>query len=86
MMSLKKLQMNCCSFTVIYNYKCKSKKIMLKQLISKHENYKQCDLCERKSTTEDSLTNHEHVDHENEHDSSFVFSESMLDEFIDKDI
>ena len=24
--------------------------------------------------------------HENEHDSSFIFSESMLDEFIDKDI
>ena len=68
------------------NYKCKSEKTMLKHLNSKHENYKQCDLCERKFTSEDYLSNHVDEDHENVHDSSFVFSESMLDEFIDKDI
>ena len=73
-------------FCDMCSYKCKNKKTIEKHLHKKHENYKQCDLCDRNFTTEGSLTNHVHEDHENEHESSFVFSESMLDEFIDKDI
>ena len=72
-------------------YKCKIKKTMVKHLNTKHKSYKSCKVCGKKFITEDSL-----IKHKEEHgsstplassqDSSFVFSESMLDEFIDKDI
>ena len=67
------------------SFKCKNKKTIKNHLLKKHWNYKQCDLCERKLMMECLLNNQVKEDHENEHDSSFVFSESMLDEFIDKD-
>ena len=81
-------------FCDMCNYKCKNKKTIVKHIKSKHENYKQCNLCGRKLINEDSLecrTKKDHesgheVEDENEHDTSFVFSESMLDEFIDRDI
>ena len=61
-------------------------KTIEKHLHKKHKKYKQCELCEKKFIMECLLNNHVKEDHVNEHDSSFVFSESMLDEFIDKDI
>ena len=67
------------------NYKCKIKTTMEKHLHKKHENYEQCELCDRKFMMKCLLNNHMNEDHENEHESSFVFSESMLDEFIDQD-
>ena len=67
------------------SFKCKNNKTIEKHLHKKHENFTQCDLCERKFMMECLLNNHVKEDHENEHGSSFVFSESMLDDFIDKD-
>ena len=78
------------------SYKCKNKKTIVKHIKSKHENYKQCNVCGKKFINEDSLKCHVKKDNEteheteqeteDEHDTSFVFSESMLDEFIDRDI
>ena len=78
----------------LLNYKCKNKKTIVKHIKSKHDNYEECNLCRRHIINEDSLKCHMKKDHEtdheneneNNHDTSFVFSESMLEEFVDRDI
>ena len=68
---------------------------MSRHLITKHGNFQTYDVCGKRFTTIFSLNNHaktEHANNFNESDSdiavspretSFLFSESMLDEFLD---
>ena len=52
---------------------------------TKHSQCLSCDECGKKFASEYSLEKHkekEHEEIENESDQSFVFSESMLDEFL----
>ena len=66
-------------------YKCKKKNTIKKHMRTKHSQCLSCDECGKKFASEYSLEKHkekEHEEIENESDQSFVFSESMLDEFL----
>ena len=64
------------------DYKCKKDKTMNKHTNSKHEGYKTCEVYERKFTSFESIQAHKESEHIRESEEEFVFSESMLDEFL----
>ena len=69
----------------ICDYKCKKKNTIMKHMRTKHCHGIYCDECGILFSTAYSLDIHKGTDHkeiENESDQSFVFSESMLDEFL----
>ena len=69
----------------VCEYKCKKKNTFKKHLKTKHSQCIFCDECGKLFTSEYSLDIHResnHKENENESDQSFVFSESMLDEFL----
>ena len=59
--------------------KCKNKKALEKHMNSNHEGHKSCEVCGKKLLSAEALKNHAKNIH---NESSFVFSESMLDEFL----
>ena len=66
-------------------YKCKKKNTFKKHMRTKHSHCISCDECGKLFTSEYSLDIHResnHKENENESDQSFVFSESMLGEFL----
>ena len=66
-------------------YKCKKKNTMKKHVRTKHSHCISCDECGKLDASQYALDMHkekDHTDMENESDQSFVFSESMLDEYL----
>ena len=59
--------------------KCKNKKALEKHMNSNHEGHKSCEVCGTKLLSAETLKNHVKNIHT---ESSFVFSQSMLDEFL----
>ena len=69
----------------ICEYKCKKKNTMGKHMRKEHSQCIACDECGKLFGSKFSLALHKGKDHEEiekERDQSFVFSESMLDEFL----
>ena len=67
----------------ICEYKCKKKNTLMKHMKTKHRHCIACDECGKLVASEDSLNIHKEKYHrEDESDQSFIFSESMLDEFL----
>ena len=67
------------------DYKCKKKNTMRKHVNTKHSQFHKCYSCGEMFNTKDSLEAHRekiHGEEETVKDTSFVFSESMLDEFF----
>ena len=58
---------------------CKNKKALEKHMNSSHEGHKSCEVCGEKILSAETLKNHVKNIH---NESSFVFSQSMLDEFL----
>ena len=58
---------------------CKNKKALEKHMNSSHEGHKSCEVCGKKLLSAEALKNHAKNSH---NESRFVFSESMLDEFL----
>ena len=59
--------------------KCKNKKSLEKHMNSNHEGHKSCEVCGKNLLSAEALKKHAKNIHNK---SSFVFSESMLDEFL----
>ena len=59
--------------------KCKNKKALEKHMNSNHEGHKSCEVCGKKLLSAETLKNHVKNIH---NESSFVFSQSMLDKFL----
>ena len=65
--------------------KCKKKNTIRKHMRTKHSQCRLCEECRKLFGSEYSLAIYKGIDHEqieSERDRSFVFSESMLDEFL----
>ena len=59
--------------------KCMNREALEQHMNSKHDGHKSCDVCGKKLLSAKALMNHAKNIH---NESSFVFSESMLDEFL----
>ena len=59
--------------------KCMNRKALEQHMNSNHDGHKSCDACGKKLLSTEALKNHAKNIH---NESSFVFSESMLDEFL----
>ena len=59
--------------------KFKNKKALEKHMNSNHKDHESCDVCGKKLLSAETLKNHSKNIH---NESSFVFSQSMLDKFL----
>ena len=69
------------------DYKCKKQTTFRKHTNTKHGQNQKCNVCGKSFTSKDLLEDHTILDHidlefESQKDTSFVFSESMLDEYL----
>ena len=69
------------------DYKCKKQTTFRKHTNTKHDQSLKCSVCGKSFTSKDLLEDHTILDHmdlefESQKDTSFVFSESMLDEYL----
>ena len=63
----------------IWSIKCKNRIDLEKHMNSNHEGPKSCEVCGKKLLSTETLKTHAKKIH---NESSFVFSQSMLDEFL----
>ena len=69
----------------ICEYKCKKESTLRKHVNTKHNQYQKCYECGKMFDSKESLECHKEKGHGQEEvikDTSFVFSESMLDEYL----
>ena len=69
----------------ICDYQCKKKNTIRKHMKTNHRHCKACTFCGNLFASEGSLAAHEEKDHgeeEGEMNTSFVFSDSMLDKYL----